>query len=73
MQERFYTGDTLPPMISIPHLGRKVKGYSEKDVGSLRSPRRIYRTSVRRMPERLTPPPCRIVPQIISNILRVRG
>ena len=68
MQERFYTGDTLPPMISIAHRAQKVKGYSEKDVGSLRSPHRLYRTSVRRMPDASASPHPLKYSQILSGL-----
>lgn len=68
MQERFYTGDTLPPMISIAHRAQKVKGYSEKDVGSLRSPHRLYRTSVRRMPGASASPHPLKYSQILSGL-----
>ena len=68
MQERFYTGDTLPPMISIAHRAQKVKGYSEKNVSSLRSPHRLYRTSVRRMPDASASPHPLKYSQILSGL-----
>lgn len=69
MQERFYTGDTLPPMISIAHRAQKVKGRIEKkNVGSLRSPHRLYRTSVRRMPSASASPHPLKYSQILSGL-----
>ena len=68
MQERFYRGDTLPPMISIAQRGQKVKGYREKDVGSLRSPQRLYRTSVGRMPDASASPHPLKYSQILSGL-----
>ena len=64
MQERFYTGDTLPPMISIAHRAQNVKGRIEKKM-SARSAR-LTAITVRVYAACLTPPPRRI----LSNILK---
>ena len=64
MQERFHTGDTLPPMISIAHRAQKVKGRIEKRM-SARSARltaftvRVYAAYLTHLPRR-----------ILSNILK---